>query len=182
MNNQNLFNFYSFIFPTLQTYEDDLFVYMFLEYCIHGDTPVTLASGISMKIKDLERAGLPEVLSLGANKSFVPMKPDMLLPKGRRECLELLFDNGQKLVCTPDHKILVRDGSWCEARTLVAGKSQVVFGINAPLYDPTEDEAAHLSAFELVLPQLSEDQTLHSVRICIHHSSNIDLTLLSRIP
>ena len=32
------------------------------EYCLHGDTPVTLASGFSMKIKDL--VALPEVRSI----------------------------------------------------------------------------------------------------------------------
>ena len=36
-------------------------IWTVMEYCVHGDTLVTLASGVSMKIKDL--AALPEVPS-----------------------------------------------------------------------------------------------------------------------
>ena len=105
-----------------------------------------------------------QVLSLSDTGTFVPVKPSAFLPRGRRECMELLFSDGRKLVCTPEHEIRTTDG-WCRADALVPGKSQVLLGIEAPLYDPNEDDLAHLDAFEATLDELRQDkQTPNRVR------------------
>ena len=122
-----------------------------------------------MKIKDL--ANLPEVriflllllsrsskcllqvLSLGANNTFVPAAATAHLQQGRRECIELLFSDGRKLICTPEHRIRTTDG-WCEAGALVMGQ-EVMLGVEGPLYDPAEDNPVHLAAFQLELTELA---------------------------
>ena len=45
-------------------------LYFVMEYCLHGDTPITLNSGVSMKIKDL--VALPEVRAFFFH-SLVPL-------------------------------------------------------------------------------------------------------------
>jgi len=37
--------------------------------------------------------------------------------------VEVVLDNGEKLRTTPDHKFMLRDGSYCEAKDLASGKS-----------------------------------------------------------
>ena len=136
-------------------------------YCLDGDTPVTLPNGLSMRIREL--ADCPEVrsfsfffflisclfqvLARGPNGTFVPAAVSAHLNQGQKECRELIFRDRRKLVCTPDHKILTTDG-WCRADALVAGKSQVILGLEGPLYSPADDDPAHLAAFELTLGEV----------------------------
>lgn len=70
--------------------------------------------------------------------------------RGRKECIELSFSDGRTLVCTPDHEIRTTEG-WCRAQDLVSERSRVIMGLDAPLYDPTEDEPFQLQAFEIEL-------------------------------
>jgi hypothetical protein len=42
---------------------------------------------------------------------------------GTKKVIEIELDNGQKVKCTPDHKWMLRDGSWKMAKELVPGKS-----------------------------------------------------------
>ena len=35
--------------------------------------------------------------------------------QGERECVSLVLQDGRRLLCTPDHKILCADGRWVEA-------------------------------------------------------------------
>jgi hypothetical protein len=41
--------------------------------------------------------------------------------------IRVLFDNGQELICTPDHRVLTRDGSWIEAGSLEYGAELMPF-------------------------------------------------------
>ena len=91
-----------------------------------------------------------QVLSLGEDQVFVPTQPNDFLPRLERECIELVFSDGRTLVCTADHQIKTHDG-WLRADQLVPCKSQVILGIEAPLYDPREDDELHLAKFELQL-------------------------------
>ncbi|KAL7753232.1 DNA-dependent RNA polymerase II [Sorochytrium milnesiophthora] len=105
--------------------------------CLHADSRVTLASGQSMRIRDL--AHLPAVLTHGPADRFVPIVPAAHLPRPQpKACLQLVFSDGRTLTCTPEHRVLTTDG-WRTASSLVAGHSRVVLGPDAPLYDPTED-------------------------------------------
>ena len=102
-----------------------------------------------------------QVLTLSAKNTFVPARPSAHLVQGRRECIELLFSDGRTLVCTPEHEIRTTDG-WRHADALVKGESRVLLGVETPLYDPTEDDPAHLAAFELTL-----DDGVRSIRVVL---------------
>ena len=43
------------------------------------------------------------------------------------ETVEIIFDNGGKIECTPDHKILLRSGEWIEAQNLKIGDDLMPF-------------------------------------------------------
>ena len=92
------------------------------------------------------------MLTLGPNQTFVVKTPSQHVPrKEMKDCIRLVFSDGRTLVCTPDHQIKTTDG-WVPAGQLVPNKSRVVLGLEAPLYDPSEDDPAHLAAFKLHLP------------------------------
>eukprot|EP00184_Porphyridium_aerugineum_P002310 CAMPEP_0184699762 /NCGR_PEP_ID=MMETSP0313-20130426/5905_1 /TAXON_ID=2792 /ORGANISM="Porphyridium aerugineum, Strain SAG 1380-2" /LENGTH=1727 /DNA_ID=CAMNT_0027158887 /DNA_START=239 /DNA_END=5422 /DNA_ORIENTATION=+ len=117
--------------------------------CLHGDTRVTLASGVSMRIADLTH--LPQVLTCSEQQTFVSVAPVNHLPRPQpKECLELVFSDGRSIVCTPQHLVMTYDG-WVHAAELVPGHSQVVLGPDAPLYSPSDDTVEQLAAFKLML-------------------------------
>lgn len=39
---------------------------------------------------------------------------------GEKEVLELTTNTGLKIRCTPDHKVMLKDGSWCEAKDTIS--------------------------------------------------------------
>src|SRR5262249_24360559 len=75
-----------------------------------------------------------------------------LMPRGMRDCVSLVLQDGRALVCTPDHLILAADGRWVRADELVPGRDGVVIGLEAPLDELGEDVAGYvLSAGGLTL-------------------------------
>ena len=102
--------------------------------CLDEDTLVTLSSGLSKKIKDINIGdeiwgynGKGLSISKCTNKAFM----------GRKETLKITFKNGEFLICTPDHRILTKDG-WVEAQNL-NNDSKVVSNLYAP-YDINDDD------------------------------------------
>ena len=82
--------------------------------CIEENSLVTLASGLSVKIKDLQiddeiwgYNGKGLEISKCTNKKFM----------GEKETLKITFENGKCLICTEDHRILTNNG-WVEAGKL----------------------------------------------------------------
>ncbi|HEX8731315.1 MAG TPA: aconitate hydratase AcnA, partial [Ktedonobacterales bacterium] len=108
--------------------------------CIAEGTPVTLANGVSAPI---ERMPL-----LGGARMFAPTADGRLgiaaqtekMDQGVRECISLVLEDGRKLVCTPDHKILLADGRWVRADELKLNEDRIVVGLETPLDEPSADE------------------------------------------
>lgn len=92
---------------------------------------------------------LLQVISLGSNYTFVAAMCSAHLLRGRRECIEMRFSDGRKVVCTPEHRIRTTEG-WREARSLSKG-AKVVLGIEGALYEPHEDDREHLESFNIEL-------------------------------
>lgn len=59
--------------------------------------------------------------------------------QGIKDCVELTFRDGTKLVCTPDHRIMTETGEWCEAENLIPGESCVQTGIQHRIINYAED-------------------------------------------
>jgi 3-isopropylmalate dehydratase small subunit len=66
-----------------------------------------------------------------------------MMNQGERDCVSLILQDGRKLVCTPDHKILRSDGRWIRADELNLDRDRVVMGLEAPLDEPAADEIGY---------------------------------------
>jgi aconitase A len=111
--------------------------------CVVEGTPVLLANGTSRRIERLPNAGGVRVFGPTADKTLAMANQREMIPQGKRECVSLVLQDGRRLVCTPDHKILRADGQWVRADRLVLGKDRVLVGLDAPLDDVGDDEAGY---------------------------------------
>ena len=107
--------------------------------CLDGDTQVAIDGGLSMRIKDI-KPGTKVLAYDPATKGLVPRTVTHHLPRGDKECVELLFNDGRKMVCTRDHKILTATGEFVEADQLRVGETEVTAGIEYPCVSPGEDQ------------------------------------------
>src|SRR5215472_11847133 len=111
--------------------------------CIAEGTPVLLANGTSRRIEHLPAAGGVRLFGPTADRRLAMATQTEMMVQGERECVSIVLQDGRRLVCTDDHKILCADGRWVEARKLVRGRDRVVVGLEGPLDEPGADEAGY---------------------------------------
>ncbi len=108
--------------------------------CIAGGTPVLLADGTSRRIESLPAAGGVRLFGPTADRRLAMATQTEMMVQGERECVSVVLQDGRRLVCTADHRILHADGRWVEAGKLVPGRDRIVAGLEAPLDEPGADE------------------------------------------
>jgi ribonucleotide reductase alpha subunit len=88
---------------------------LYVNPCLHGDTKIMTEFGyipirILMKIIETE-----QVKCYDGEKW---QKITKIWSNGRKKCIQLYFNNSmvQPLICTEDHKLLLANGEWCEAK------------------------------------------------------------------
>lgn len=80
-------------------------------HCVDALTPIVMADGSTRLISSLVEGDL--VTSWNELQQKFEMAPvSAVMNNGVRDCIELEFDNGKKLVCTPDHRILTKNRGW----------------------------------------------------------------------
>jgi len=103
-------------------------------YCLHGNTRVPLLDGTCPTIKDLTAFGKKEfwVCSYDVkNGQYISAKAYNPHVSGRNaNMVEVLFDDGLTIKCTPNHKFLT-DSGFIEARNLCNGQSVISLHRNA---------------------------------------------------
>lgn len=97
-------------------------------YCFTGDTKVVLLDGTTPSFKELtERYKNGEyfwVVSRDKQGNIVPGKAHHpRLIKHNAELMEITISGGAKIVCTPDHEFMLRDGSYRQAKDLRSRES-----------------------------------------------------------
>lgn len=101
-----------------------------LDFCVTGDTLITLSNGYSRRIDSL----ITDTPLYGCNedKGFeVVSSINGLQRKGIRDIISVYLTDGRIIKATPEHKFMLEDGSWCEAQNL-EGK-YVRCGIEYPI-------------------------------------------------
>ncbi len=99
--------------------------------CIVGDSNISLANGTSVKMDKMNLLNNDNLLGYDNDKKeLVNTKKINFINSGEKECIELMFQDGRKLICTPEHQILTTAG-WIEAKDLIIEKSEILCG---PLY------------------------------------------------
>jgi hypothetical protein len=90
-----------------------------LHGCLHADTPIEMASGYTKIISDIKIGD--EITTYDMHKGlFTTTKVNGVIVRDNNLdilWLELVFDNGKKLICTECHPILTTDG-WIKAGDL----------------------------------------------------------------
>lgn len=54
--------------------------------------------------------------------------------QGIKDCVELVFEDGFTLRCTPDHRLLLNNGDWVEAQNIKLGVDRLKTGYSPPVY------------------------------------------------
>ena len=104
--------------------------------CIAEGSLVNLADGTALPIEEVQAGAA--VLSVDATGGQVPRAVTAHLPKGTKECIELMFIDGRTLTLTRDHQLLRADGSWVTADALQVDEA-VAAGVQYPHMDRGED-------------------------------------------
>jgi len=108
--------------------------------CFEGDTLVALADGRSLSFRDLvtEQAQGKEHFCYTIRqdgKIGIERAVHARRTKTNAEVVRVTLDNGETIVCTPDHRFMRRDGSYVPAAELMADDSLM------PLYRRLSDKA-----------------------------------------
>lgn len=115
--------------------------------CFTGDTLIRLVDGRSVSICDLlqEQANHKVNWVYTVNETTHKIEPKRIKrvfqTKLTKDLVRVTLDNGQSVLCTPDHRFMLRDGSFCEAQRLCSGTSLM------PLYTKLSEKG--LSGYRL---------------------------------
>lgn len=103
--------------------------------CFTGDTLVPLLDGKSYSLKELAKND-KEIIVYACTESgkVVAAKATAKKIRTNAELVKIVLDNGTEIRCTPDHKFMLRDGSFAEAKDLKSGESLM------PLYRETDKD------------------------------------------
>lgn len=88
------------------------------DFCFSGDTLINLSNGLSKRIDNFNK----DKLVLGFNKnsnsfenySFI----NGLQKKGIKDTVKIYFQDGSSIIATPEHKFMLENGEWCNAKDL----------------------------------------------------------------
>jgi len=86
------------------------------DFCFSGETLITLSNGTSKKIKEMINDHLVIGFDDKGLKNFSSING--LQRKGLKNTIKVFLQDGKIIKCTPEHKIMLDDGTWCEAKDL----------------------------------------------------------------
>jgi intein/homing endonuclease len=112
--------------------------------CIVGDSNVTF-DNFGINIEDLEYNN-NLVLSHSENSNLEYKKQLNFFNQGDKKCIEIVFQDGSTLRCTPEHKIMTSENEWIEAQNIIFNETKVKKSIVYPKTKFTD----YISDFEII--------------------------------
>ena len=101
--------------------------------CFAVGTPISLKSGLSINIEEMENLN-ENVLGWSEEKNgMVPSKQVAFMDKGTRDCVQLTFQDGRKLICTEDHPVLTSDNKWIKVKDIELNATKIKTSVNYPV-------------------------------------------------
>ncbi len=96
--------------------------------CFSGDTKVALTDGRNISFKELvaeDKQGKKNFCYTIASDGSVAIAPikNPRITKRNAEVVKVVLDNKEKIICTPDHQFMLRDGSYRQAQGLQSADS-----------------------------------------------------------
>lgn len=117
--------------------------------CFTGDTKVSLVDGRELTllelVKEYESGKINYVYSFNEAKKIIEPKQieKAWLTIKNAPLMEVELDNGEVLKCTPNHRFMLRDGSYIEAQDLLPGESLM------PLYRKFPDDVVSMKNYRM---------------------------------
>ena len=107
--------------------------------CKSENTLITLSSGLSIKIKNMNERNWEVLGWEEETDTVIKAQQTNFLYKGEKECLQLTFEDGRKVVCTPEHPILTSNNEWVKAKDLVVNESRIKASLRGVEVDINEE-------------------------------------------
>ncbi|MDQ3755677.1 MAG: RtcB family protein, partial [Acidobacteriota bacterium] len=115
--------------------------------CFTADTLVPLVDGRSYPIGELAESGEEFlVYSISEEQKIVVAKATARKTRTNAPLVKVRLDNGKEIFCTPDHELMLRDGSYRAAHHLTAGTSLMPFQARHDFVGARDKFAARLLA------------------------------------
>jgi len=103
------------VFPPVPGIYDSVLPF---DFCLSGDTLVTTSNGLSKRLDSLVHD--TSILGYKIGDGFANYSTmNGLQHKGLRETVKIVFEDGSSIISTPDHKFMLDDEEWCEAKDLL---------------------------------------------------------------
>jgi DNA gyrase subunit B len=125
--------------------------------CFSGDTKVSLADGRELSfvelVREYEAGRQHHCYTISANGSIgIGRIAHPRITKRNAQVITLTLDNGRTITCTPDHRFMLRDGSYRRADELSSEDSLM------PLYRQVSRKGRFITidGYEMVFDPLSE--------------------------
>ena len=133
-------------------------------YCIDGSSIITLASGLGARIDSMSNNYQLNNLSYSDHiddGGFVVDNITAHMNQGVKQCVELVLEDGRRIVCTPDHQLYTMRGYVrADELRLGDGGDRIICGLEGVIDDPSLDK----SDFAFHLPNLDRTYTLSQHR------------------
>lgn len=136
-------------------------IYREIDRCLAGDTVVPLLDGTLPTIQEIVE-NLDQYVGRGilsVNPDTLQIEPDTIVHgkmMGVKEVIEVILDNDEVVTCTPDHRFLLRDGTYREAQDLTPGASLM------PLYTKLSEKG--LPGYQMVFnPRIGKYTYTHKM-------------------
>jgi DNA polymerase elongation subunit (family B) len=155
--------------------------------CLMKGTKITLGE-YSMNIEDLN-GHTDQLLAYDGKNGLDYFNQTNFFDQGMKECIELTFNDGTTLKCTPDHRVLVGDGKWVEARYVKIHQDKLNIGYSPPVYDVSDDvliideyvfRKRELIVFYKLLGLLCTDGHCNKGRTILYSGHQIDIQNITR--
>jgi len=91
--------------------------------CFAGDTKIPLLNGSQKTLKELVGTDSFYVYSLNGDGELVAGEAIAIKTRDNAQLVQVEISGGEKIVCTPDHKFMLKDLSYKEARDLKSNDS-----------------------------------------------------------
>ncbi|BAZ13933.1 hypothetical protein NIES4071_57730 [Calothrix sp. NIES-4071] len=96
--------------------------------CFVGDTLIPLVDGKCYSIKELAQKDDEFIVyACTPTGKIVAASSTAKLTRKEAPLVKVVLDNGEEIICTPDHKFMLRDGTYQEAQNLELGTSLMPF-------------------------------------------------------
>lgn len=158
--------------------------------CFHPDTKVPLLNGNEYTIKELSEGIAGDsfwVYSVDESGKMVPGKATAQLTGMNKKLMRVVLDNDEEILCTPDHRFLLRNGEYLKAEKLRAGQSLM------PLYRKKSEKGyeltkcnsdgkfhythwmvgnyVHENEIKFIKKEINKSVVLHHVNFCKHDNT-----------